>query len=90
MKIVCFCDFHWSRPSASNYDVVGPEAEREKEEGDIDGVTVEDPRLLRHDDGPEHGVNGQGGHDQQTVHAVDCCELVHQGLQLASRHLVNI
>ena len=76
-----------SGPCASNYDVVGPEAEREEEKGDVNGMAVQGPRGDGDHDGPQHRVDGQGGHDQQPVHPVDCCELVHQGLQLARGHL---
>ena len=74
-------------PGASNNDVVGPEAEGEEKECDVNGMAVKGPRLKRHHEGSQHGVHSENGDDQQPVHPVHCCELVHQGLQLARGHL---
>ena len=76
-------------PGASNYDVIGPEAEGEEKECDVNGMAVEGPRLNGHHEGPQHGVDSEGGDDEQPVHPVHCGELVHQGLQLARAHLAQ-
>ena len=50
-------------------------------------MAVDGPGRDGDDGGAEHGVHGQGGDNHKPVHPVYCGELVHQGLQLARRHL---